>query len=76
MDYQPFLPAQLDFAFPYVCFVYGAIMTFVLNIPALVRIAEEKMPAAAVAQWKSHSFFAAISMFVGAFWILQNLWLG
>ncbi|MEK7358067.1 MAG: hypothetical protein AAB250_16585 [Bdellovibrionota bacterium] len=75
MEYQPFLPAQLDVMFPYVCFVYGAVMTFVLNLPQLVRLADEKLPAPLVAQWKGHTGLAAICMFVGAFWILQNLWL-
>lgn len=76
MEYQPFLPANLDHAFPYVCFVYGAVMTFVLNVPQLVRLADERLPEPLVAQWKSHSVFAAVSMFVGALWILQNLWVG
>ena len=76
MEYHSTLPAQLDIAFPYVCFIYGAVMTFVLNIPALVRIADERLPGPLVAQWKSHSLFATVSMFVGAIWILQNLWLG
>lgn len=68
-------PAALDAIFPYVCFSYGALMTFTLNVPALERIADEKLPENLAAQWKSHRVLAAICLCVGALWILQNLWL-
>ncbi len=68
-------PAALDAIFPYICFAYGAMMTFTLNMPALVRIADEKLPPELAAQWKGHRTLGAICLVVGGLWILQNLWL-
>lgn len=68
-------PAALDALFPYVCFSYGALMTFTLNVPALERIADEKLPESLANQWKAHRGLAAICLCVGTLWILQNLWL-
>lgn len=68
-------PSALDQIFPYVCFFYGAVMTVTLNVPALVRIADEKLPSPLAAQWKAHRVLGLICLFVGALWILQNLWL-
>jgi hypothetical protein len=65
--------AQLDTAFPYVCFLYGAVMTVVLNSPALARIADERFPPELVANWRSHRGLALVCLVVGAAWILQNL---
>jgi hypothetical protein len=67
--------AQLDTVFPYVCFLYGAVMTVVLNSPALARIADERFPPELVANWRSHRGLALVCLVVGAAWILQNLWL-
>ena len=67
--------AELDRIFPYICFGYGAVMSFALNAPALVRIADERLPEQMVAQWRGNKGFAMICLFVGAIWILQNLWL-
>ena len=68
-------PNALDALFPYVCFSYGAMMTVTLNVPALVRIADEKLSPELAAQWKAHRTFGAVCLFIGALWILQNLWL-
>jgi hypothetical protein len=68
-------PQAIDTVFPYVCFLYGSVMTFVLNIPALVRIADERLPQNLAAQWKGHRALAFTCMLVGAAWTLQNLWL-
>lgn len=68
------LPAQLDAIFPYLCFAYGALMTFTLNVPALVRIADERLPEPMITQWKAHRGLAMTCLCVGALWILQNLW--
>lgn len=67
--------AQLDAAFPYVCFFYGAVMTLALNSVWLSRIADTRLSPALVHQWRAHKGLAMISLFVGALWILQNLWL-
>ena len=71
--------AQLDAIFPYVCFGYGAIMTLVLGSSALNRIADERMGQDWAREWlvrfRSHRALALVCMFVGAIWILQNLWL-
>lgn len=68
-------PAALDALFPYVCFAYGALMTFTLNVPALERIADERLPETLSNQWKAHRGLAALCLVVGTLWILQNLWL-
>ncbi len=68
-------PAALDALFPYVCFAYGALMTFTLNVPSLVRIADERLPQQLSNQWKAHRGLAALCLVVGTLWILQNLWL-
>ena len=69
------LPQTLDVIFPYLCFGYGAVMTLVLNLNVLNRIADERMPADLIAQWRSHRGLAMVCLIVGAAWILQNLWL-
>lgn len=68
-------PTALDAIFPYICFAYGAVMTVTTNLPALVRIADEKLPSHLASQWKAHGTLGAICLGVGALWILQNLWL-
>jgi hypothetical protein len=65
--------AQLDSLFPYVCFLYGAIMTVALHSPALAKIAEQRFPEEMITQWRSHQGLALVCLFVGALWILQNL---
>jgi hypothetical protein len=69
------LPEKLDHIFPYICFAYGVMVTFVLNAPTLVRIADERLPGSLLAQMRGHRVLAQICMWVGAVWILQNLWL-
>jgi hypothetical protein len=69
------LPNNLDQLFPYVCFSYGVLITFTLNVPALVRIADERIPLELLAQMRGHRVLAMASMWIGALWILQNLWL-
>lgn len=49
-------------------------MTVVLNSDRLNRLADERLPATLITQWRSHRAGALICLFVGAFWILQNLW--
>ena len=66
---------KLDLLFPYVCFFYGAVMTFVLNSSALSRIADESFPSELLANYRSHRGLALVCLVVGGAWILQNLWL-
>lgn len=68
------LPQQLDLLFPWICFAYGALMTVALNIEAVVRLADERLPSDLAAKWKSHRALALVCLFVGAGWILQNIW--
>jgi hypothetical protein len=69
------LPEKLDQIFPYICFVYGVLMTFTLSSPLLVRLAEERMPQNLVAQWRGHAAIAFVCLIVGSLWILETLWL-
>jgi len=66
--------AQLDHIFPYICFAYGAFMTITLNLPVLARIADERFPKPLIDQWRSHRGLGLLCLFLGAAWILQNLW--
>ena len=70
MTYQ-----ELDFIFPFIVFGYGALMTFVLNSPFLLKIAEEKFTYELNQQMKAHRGLALICLLVGSIWSLQNLWL-
>jgi hypothetical protein len=65
---------KLDFLFPFIIFVYGAIMTIVLHHPVLVTLAETRFPAPLFQQMRGHRFLALICLFLGAIWSLQNLW--
>jgi protein-S-isoprenylcysteine O-methyltransferase Ste14 len=69
MTYQ-----KLDLLFPYIIFFYGALVTFVVNHPRLVELAEERMPPQALRQLMAHRALALICLLVGALWVLQNLW--
>ena len=70
MNYQ-----ELDAIFPYVMFVYGAIITLVLNSDKLMKIAEERMPAMYRERLVGAQVLANLSLWLGGLWILQNLWL-
>lgn len=67
------LPQQLDRAFPFVVFVYGAVMTFVLHIPALMQLAEEKLSDALLVQFRSHKATGLVCFLVGGLWSLQRV---
>lgn len=70
MTYQ-----ELDNFFPYLVFVYGFLVTFVLSSGPLMRLAEERLPLHLVNQLNGHRVLATVSLWVGAAWVLQNLWL-
>lgn len=67
-------PEALDHLFPYVCFAYGVLMTIALNIPSLARIADERFPQELVERWRGNRALGYVCLFVGAAWILQNIW--
>lgn len=66
---------DLDLVFPYVCFIYGAMMTLVLQIPLFARLADERLPVKTVQNLRAHRVLSGICLWVGGMWILQNLWL-
>lgn len=70
------LPQQLDKIFPFVVFVYGAVMTFVLHIPALMQLAEERLSDAMVMQFRSHKAIGFTCFMVGGVWSLQRVIFG
>ncbi len=65
---------ELDFIFPFIVLGYGAVMTFVLNAPKLMMLAEQKLPSEILQQMKMHRGLGIICLVVGALWSLQNLW--
>jgi hypothetical protein len=67
---------ELDFLFPFFVLAYGALMTFVLNTPALMRLAEEKFPHELLQQMNMHRTLAVVCLVIGSLWTLQNLWFG
>ena len=69
MTYQ-----ELDFIFPFVVFGYGALMTFVLHMPMLMEIAEQRFPQQLLSQMKAHRNLAVVCLFIGFIWSLQNIW--
>ncbi len=66
---------ELDAVFPYVVFAYGALVSFALASEPLMRIARARLPGALVGQLTGHRTLALLCLWVGALWILQNLWL-
>jgi hypothetical protein len=69
------LPEKLDLIFPFVVLAYGTMMTFVLHHPALMELAETRLPKDVLSQMKGHRVLGLICLVTGAFWSLQNLWL-
>lgn len=65
---------ELDFIFPFVIFGYGVIMSFVLNTPKLLTLAEERLNPELLQQFKSRRALGLVSLIVGGFWALQNIW--
>ncbi len=65
---------ELDFFFPFFVLTYGVLMTFVLNSPRLMQIAEERFPAPLYEQIQMHRGLGLICLLAGGFWSLQNLW--
>ena len=66
---------NIETYFPYIVFVYGTILFFVLTNPKLEQIALDRLPQASWSYLKAHQPIAAISVIVGGMWILQRIWL-
>ena len=64
---------KIDFYFPFLVFFYGLVLTFVLEIPFLLKLAQKEMPYY-YSQFEKHRKLAFLSVFIGGFWSLQNLW--
>ena len=64
---------SLDYYFPFIVLIYGIMIGLVTHLPALLQLAEEKMPPRFVEQLKAHRVLAVICLFVGSLWSLQNL---
>lgn len=66
--------AALDYYFPFFVFFYGLVINFLLEVPFLVALAQKKLPSH-YAAFEKHRKTALLSLYVGGFWSLQNLWL-
>lgn len=64
----------LDKLVPWVAFGYGCIMIFVFQQPALVKLAQTRIPEPHRSRFLSHMPLAWICLFAGGLWILQDLW--
>lgn len=65
--------ATIDYYFPFIVFFYGLVMLFVLEVPFLVALAKKEMPQQYL-MFEKHRNIAMMSVFVGGFWSLQNMW--
>lgn len=65
--------AELDFYFPFLVFFYGLMISFVLQIPGLLKIADDRLPPRFINQLKAHSGLAFFCLVIGSLWSLQNL---
>ena len=66
---------ELDFIFPFVIFTYGVVMSFVLNTPKLMTIAEERLSPELFQQFKTRRTLGLVSLIVGGLWAIQTMWL-
>ncbi len=69
MKYQ-----ELDQLFPFLVFVYGVLMTIVLNTDFFQELADRVFPAKLLTQFRAHRVLGFVCLLVGGLWILQNLW--
>ena len=67
-------PQTLDAIFPFFVMGYGLLLTVVLNIPPLVKLAERRLTPALQQQMTAHRGLAMVCLLVGGFWSLQNIW--
>lgn len=69
-----FQPAQLDYYFPFIMFIYGSCMSILLSSKMFERL-ETFGHAEVYQRLLRHRIPALICLFVGTLWSLQNLWL-
>lgn len=67
---------KLDFIFPFVVLGYGFLVTFVLSMPPLVALAEQRLPEPLLKQLMGHRVLALVCLLIGGLWSLQNVWVG
>jgi hypothetical protein len=67
---------ELDYIFPFVVFGYGALMMFVLNSPALMKMAEKNLSSELFSSFQSKRVLSVVCFIIGGLWSLQNIWLG
>lgn len=67
--------ATLDLIFPWIVLAYGTLLSLVLNSTRLMKLAEERLRPELNTQLRAHRALAALSVIVGALWVLQNIWL-
>ncbi len=65
---------SIDHFFPYFVLFYGALVTFMLEIP-LIRDLASKQKSDAFQQLLMRREFALTCLIVGSLWSLQNLWI-
>jgi hypothetical protein len=65
----------IDFYFPFVVFVYGVVITFILNSTFFTELAEKRLPPQMWQQMQVHRILAIVSLVVGGLWSLQNLYI-
>lgn len=65
----------LDFYFPFFVMTYGLMVTVVLSLPTLVRLAEQRLSEPILRQLMGHRMLALVCLVCGGLWSLQNLWL-
>jgi hypothetical protein len=65
--------STLDYYFPFFVFFCGLVILFVLEVPHLVALAKKEMPDRLLA-FEKHRKIAVLSVVVGGFWSLQNIW--
>jgi len=68
-------PDKLDLLFPNLIFIYGALMTIVLNTRFFTELAEQRLPYSVNQQIKGHRGLGLFCLVAGSIWSLQNLWL-
>jgi hypothetical protein len=74
-DKSGMTPKEIDFIFPFVVFAYGAVVTFVVTNPTLVRLAEERLPSDIWEKFQAKRPLGLFCIVVGGIWSLQNIWL-
>ncbi len=63
---------EIDSVFPYLVFLYGILMIFVLENKTLNELLDRHLSFYA-AKFRSHRSLAWVSFFVGGIWSLQNI---